>query len=153
MKISAELEKIVNKGILQYKVFKDAEDMISHIKMLDQAKEDLEKIVKDLTSEKLSLEAKVKALPEKLLEAEKEAAFILDKSKKEAQANIEKAEGASALIKKNAEENMKSINLRIENALNEAKKADLEALKAKDKLNEINKTLNDAKERAQKLLG
>lgn len=153
MKISAELEKIVNKGILQYKVFKDAEDMISHIKMLDQAKEDLEKIVKELTSEKLTLETKVKALPTKILETEKEAAFILEQAKKEAQANIEKAEGAAALIKKNAEENIKSINLRIENALNEAKKADSEALKAKDKLNEINKALNEAKEKAQKLLG
>lgn len=91
MKIN-ELEKIVNDGLVKYKVYKDADDALKQVKSLSQATEDLGKTVSGLEKDRDALLSEVSKLSEKVKAADKKAADIEEAAKVKALTIVEKAE-------------------------------------------------------------
>lgn len=91
MKIN-ELEKIVNDGLVKYKAFKDADDVLNQVKGLDQAKTDLGKVVSGLEKQRASLLDETSKINDKLNLAEKQAAEIIASAEKAKAEIIAKAE-------------------------------------------------------------
>ena len=140
-----KLEAIIEKEIVNRKVYEDAALAVKELKGFRQSVESAKAELKKLSAEKESLLSSVESLQVKKAQMEKEAAYLVEKAKAEANALKQAAKDVCATLEAQSKEKMASMEAAVKEAAEELKKTnDAVALAKAD--------LKDAKEKKDQLL-
>lgn len=118
----AELDRIVNDGLLKYKAFERADEALTQLKALSQYVKDYDNRIAALKKEALKLEDENSGMAAKIDAAKKEAASYMEKAYADKSRLITDAHTEAKLLKSGTQNEVRILEdrrLRLEKELNE----------------------------------